>query len=75
MFRGAKGHLSQGVRWNEGCEMFVFECKALNVRQLRKCAENGVFRPNISVAEKKRVVFGSSVKCVDACRVERIALT
>ncbi|MDR3999611.1 MAG: hypothetical protein Q3X12_00185, partial [Hallella sp.] len=55
MFRGAKGHLSQGVRWNEGCEMFVFECKALNVRQLRKCAENGVFRPNIFVVEKKCV--------------------
>ena len=55
MFRSAKGHLSQGVRWNEGCEMFVFECKALNVKQLRKCAENGVFRPNIFVVEKKCV--------------------
>ena len=55
MFRSAKGHLSQGVMWNEGCGMFAFECKALNVKQLRKCAKNGVFRPNIFVVEKKCV--------------------
>ena len=30
---------------------------ALIIKQLHKCAKNGVFRPNISVVEKKRVVF------------------
>ena len=38
------------------------ECKYLCVRWLRICAENGVFRSNISVVEKKCVVLD-----IDCC--------
>ena len=47
------------------------EHKRLSVRLLRKRAENGVFRPNISVVEKKCVVF--TIVCCDIYRKPRMA--
>ena len=47
---------------NVQCEIVRDECKCLSVRWLRKRAENGVSRPNISVVEKKCVVLA-----IDCC--------
>ena len=47
---------------NVQCRIVCDECKRLSVRGLRKRAENRVFRPNISVVEKKCVVLA-----IDCC--------
>ena len=47
---------------NVQCGIVCNECKCLSVRGLRKRAENRVFRPNISVVEKKCVVLA-----IDCC--------
>ena len=47
---------------NLQCRIVRDECKCLSVRGLRKRAENGVSRPNISVVEKKCVVLA-----IDCC--------
>ena len=47
---------------NLQCRIVCDGYKCLSVRGLRKRAENGVFRPNISVVEKKCVVLA-----VDCC--------
>ena len=44
------------------CGIVCDECKCLSVRGLRICAENRVFRSNISVVEKKCVVLA-----IDCC--------
>ena len=47
---------------NVQCGIVCDGCKCLSVRGLRKRAENRVFRPNISVVEKKCVVLA-----IDCC--------
>ena len=47
---------------NVQCGIVCDGCKCLSVRWLRKRAENRVFRPNISVVEKKCVVLA-----IDCC--------
>ena len=47
---------------NVQCGIVCGGCKCLSVRGLRKRAENRVFRPNISVVEKKCVVLA-----IDCC--------
>ena len=47
---------------NVQCEIVRDECKCLSVRWLRKRAENGVSRPNISVVENISVVLA-----IDCC--------
>ena len=47
---------------NLQCRIVCDGCKCLSVRGLRICAKNRVFRPNISVVEKKCVVLA-----IDCC--------
>lgn len=52
--------------WNLEGEMLAYECNVLNIRRLRKCAENRVFAANdVSVSNK----------CVDlgvVCRLNSV---
>ena len=52
---------------NLQCRIVCDGCKCLSVRELRKCAENGVFRPNISVVEKKCVVLAIDCWLFSVC--------
>ena len=47
------------------CGMMNCECNILMVSVLHRCAENGVFAPNISFVEKKCVDF--AIDCCDNC--------
>ena len=50
---------------NAKCGMMNCECNTLTVSALHRCAENGVFVPNISFVEKKCVDF--AIDCCDNC--------
>ena len=52
---------------NLQCRIVCDGCKCLSVRWLRKRAENGVFRPNISVVEKKCVVLAIDCWLFSVC--------
>ena len=52
---------------NLQCGIVCDGCKCLSVRGLRKRAENGVFRPNISVVEKKCVVLAIDCWLFSVC--------
>ena len=52
---------------NVQCGIACDGCKCLSVRGLRKRAENGVFRPNISVVEKKCVVLAIDCWLFSVC--------
>ena len=52
---------------NLQCRIVCDGCKCLSVRGLRKRAENGVFRPNISVVEKKCVVLAIDCWLFSVC--------
>ena len=52
---------------NVQCGIVCDGCKCLSVSGLRKRAENGVFRPNISVVEKKCVVLAIDCWLFSVC--------
>ena len=52
---------------NVQCGIVCDGCKCLSVRGLRKRTENGVFRPNISVVEKKCVVLAIDCWLFSVC--------
>ena len=52
---------------NVQCGIACDGCTCLSVRGLRKRAENGVFRPNISVVEKKCVVLAIDCWLFSVC--------
>ena len=53
--RHTKRHVSQGKMQNVEGGMWSSEHNLLNINRLDEIAENGVFRPNSSVVEKKCV--------------------
>ena len=52
---------------NLQCRIVCDGCKCLSVRGLRICAKNRVFRPNISVVEKKCVVLAIDCWLFSVC--------
>lgn len=70
-YRNAVRHVSPGERRltaerMKKCGVLNIQQRLqwLNVNRLQKCAENYVFAPNISVKEKKYVVW-----CIDCCDI------